>query len=47
MDIKLVKMWKEAVVAYFDKLFGSLLEILPITQSRYANCGPSLEPVTS
>jgi hypothetical protein len=27
MDNKSDKMWKEAVVAHFDKLFGSLLEI--------------------
>jgi len=27
MDNKSDKMWKEAVVAYFDKLFGSLLEV--------------------
>jgi len=49
MDNKSGKMWEEAVVAHFDKLFGSLLEITKKScqqhQSRYAICEPSLEPV--
>jgi hypothetical protein len=51
MDNKSDKMWKEAVVAHFDKLFGRLLEITGkpannVNQYTYAVCEPSLKPMT-